>query len=176
MDSNYDNEDIDTTLESEDNEPQRDSRQFVRDLERKAKEGQAAKREADAAKAEAAAAKRELALMKAGIDISSGAGKLFAKAYDGEASVEAIKSAAAEYGLIPTSEQAEVKSDLQAFDRVSNASVGTPGAPTESDLDKIRNSKDPSEVLDIIRKAGIEISNEQPGGFIPIPGLIQPRN
>jgi hypothetical protein len=50
--------------------------------------------------AEAEAAKRELAFLKAGIDLDSPGGKLLAKAYDGAPTVEAIKAAAVEYGVI----------------------------------------------------------------------------
>jgi hypothetical protein len=79
----------------ENEQTQQQEPQWRKNLERKAKE-------ADTAKAEAQAAKRELALLKAGIDLESPTGKLFAKAYDGEASVEAIKLSATEYGLIGT--------------------------------------------------------------------------
>lgn len=44
-------------------------------------------------------AQRELAFMKAGVDTTSGPGKLLAKAYDGDLDPEAIKTYATEYGI-----------------------------------------------------------------------------
>jgi len=54
-------------------------------LRRAAKEG-------TKAKAEAAALKRELAMVKAGVDTESPIGKLFARAYDGDVTPEAVKA------------------------------------------------------------------------------------
>lgn len=50
--------------------------------------------------AENAALRRELAFTKAGIDTTKGPGALLFKSYDGEASEEAVKAAALEYGVI----------------------------------------------------------------------------
>ena len=164
-DYGYD-EELETTDET--TEPSRDSRQFVRKLEQRAKDGDRAKREADEAKAEALNAKRELALMKAGIDLDSPQGKLFAKAYDGEISVEAVKASAAEYGLIATSQTPEVQNDLAGMDRISQASAGASTSITTSAVDDIRNAKDPSEVLKILQANNINISQEQPGEWISL--------
>ena len=167
--SEYDFEDqeLDNTTE-ENNEPARDSRQFVRKLEQEAKEGKAAKRQAEDARNEADAAKRELALIKSGVDVESPTGKLFAKAYDGEISVEAIKAAATEYGLIATSQTSEVKSDLDALDRISQAAAGSTGAIAPTALDAIRNAADPSEVMKVLRENNIVISHDQPGQMFKI--------
>ena len=54
---------------------------------------------ADKATKEAADLRRELAVLKSGIDADSKFGKLFLKSYDGEATPEAIKAAAEEYGI-----------------------------------------------------------------------------
>lgn len=61
-------------------------RDNLRDLRRAAKDG-------NAAKAELAAAKRELALVKAGVDVDTALGAIFAKGYDGDADPAAIKAA-----------------------------------------------------------------------------------
>ena len=168
-DYDFDNEDnLDTTTEDESNEPSRDSRQFVRDLEKQAKAGKQAKREAEEAMREASNAKRELALMKAGIDLESPTGKLFVKAYDGEISVDAIKAAASEYGLVPTSQVAEVQNDLAALDRVSQASTGSTGSVPPSAIDAIRGASSPEDVMRILAENNIAISNEQPGGWISL--------
>ena len=163
-----DNDDLDTTNEDETGEPSRDSRQFVRDLEKRAKAGKQAEREAEEAKREAANAKRELALMKAGIDLESPTGKLFVKAYDGEISVEAIKAAAGEYGLVPTSQTADVQNDLAALDRVSQASTGSTGSIAPNAIDAIRAAENPSDILRILQENNIAISNEQPGEWISL--------
>lgn len=84
-DSEYDDD-----LDDEVDEPQDN----LRDLRRAAKD-------AKAAKAELAAAKREVALLKAGVDLDSPVGKLFAKGYDGEITPEAIKAEWAT--LVPSS-------------------------------------------------------------------------
>ena len=162
--------DNDEVLDTEDEsgESGKDSRQFVRDLEKQAKAGKAAAREANEAKAEANAAKRELALLKAGIDTNSPTGKLFVKAYDGEISVEAIKAAAGEYGLIPTSQTAEIQNDMAALDRVSQASSGSTANIQPSVLDEIRNAQSPDEVLKLLTANNVNVSREQPGGWVSL--------
>ncbi len=168
--ADYDDNEEDLDLaDNESGEPDRDSRQFVRKLEQEAKEGKRAKREADEAKLDAQNAKRELALMKAGIDLESPTGKLFVKAYDGEISVEAIKAAAGEYGLIATSQTADVANDLASLDRISQASTGSNGTITTSVLDEIRNpANTPADILKILQANGVGVSNEQPGGWVSL--------
>ena len=162
-----DNEEV-LDAEDESSETSKDSRQFVRDLEKQAKAGKAATREANEAKAEANAAKRELALMKAGINLDSPTGKLFVKAYDGEISVEAIKAAAGEYGLIPTSQTAEIQNDMAALDRVSQASSGSTANIQPSVLDEIRNAQSPDEVLKLLVANNVNVSRDQPGGWVSL--------
>jgi hypothetical protein len=165
-DLDYNEEELDNNLGNDESE--NDSKNWRRKLEADAKEGKRASREAEIAKQEAAQAKRELALIKAGIDLESGTGKLFAKAYDGEATPEAIKAAAQEFGLVPTSQTQEVQDDLSAIDRISQASAGATGTIAPSALDEIRNAANPADVIKILQANGITISNEQPGGWFPI--------
>jgi hypothetical protein len=168
-DYDYDDEEILDSTDENSGEPSKDSRQFVRKLEQEAKEGKRAKREADEAKLEAQNAKRELALMKAGIDLDSPTGKLFVKAYDGDITVEAIKAAAGEYGLIATSQTADVANDLAAIDRVSQASTGSGGSIPTSVIDEIRNPNNtPDDIFKILQANGVAISNEQPGGWVSL--------
>ena len=143
---------------------------LVRELRKQAKDGKQAKREAESARSEADAAKRELALLKSGIDVNSPTGKLFAKSYEGELTAEAIKAEAEQYGLIPTSQTSEVKDDLSAIDRVSQASAGSQGFVAPTALDDIRNAEgDVNKILEILTKNGVPVSNEQPQpGFIRI--------
>ncbi len=168
-DYDYDDEDILDSTDETSGEPDRNSRQFVRKLEQDAKEGKRAKREADEAKLEAQNAKRELALMKVGIDLESPTGKLFAKAYDGEITVEAIRAAAGEYGLIATSQTADVANDLAGIDRISQASTGSGGTIPTSVIDQIRNpANTPDDIYKILQANGVGISNEQPGGWVSL--------
>lgn len=160
-----DNEDLE--LESND-EPQRDSRKFVRKLEQEAKEGKRAKAEADEAKAELAKVKRDLALAQAGIDVNSPTGKLFVKGYDGEPTVEAIKAAASEYGLLPTSQAPDVKQELDAMDRVASASTASAPVGSPNALDELRKAENPEQVLKVLRANGVSISQEQPGEWISL--------
>lgn len=164
----------DFDLDQEDNEqPQQQQQQepqWRKNLERKAKE-------AEAAKAEAQAAKRELALLKAGIDLESPTGKLFAKAYDGEASVDAIKAAATEYGLIgqsanpstPAQAEPSVPADeLAAHQRIASASAGANSAGQYDPRDAVANAQSAEEVLAILQKEGVQIDETRPGGFFRI--------
>lgn len=163
-------EDYDLDQEENEQPQQQQEPQWRKNLERKAKE-------ADAAKAEAHAAKRELALLKAGIDLESPTGKLFAKAYDGEASVDAIKSAATEYGLIgtesapaaPTQAAPSVSNDeLAAHQRIASASAGANSAGQYDARDAISNAESAQEVLAILQKEGVEIDESRPGSFFRI--------
>lgn len=65
----------------------------VKALRQAADEGAAAKRAL-------AERDREIAFLKAGIDTDSAVGKMFAKAYDGDLSAEAVKAAATEVGAL----------------------------------------------------------------------------
>lgn len=74
--------------------------------------------------------RKENALLKAGIDTNTPVGKMFAKAYDGELDVEAIKAAAAEVGLVKadatTETDATVETDSSTAERSSLASGAMP--------------------------------------------------
>lgn len=71
------------------------SRSQLNDLQAKARRAKKAEESAS----EASALKREIAFLKAGITTDKGVGALLYKAYDGDLSVEAIRTAAAEYGI-----------------------------------------------------------------------------
>lgn len=81
----------------------------------------------EAAEKERDDAKRELLLLKAGIDVSTGTGKLFAKAYDGDLTVEAMQAAAAEYGLAEAPVQGAPPEAVQA-QRAIQQGATTPSA------------------------------------------------
>jgi hypothetical protein len=87
------------------------------------------------ARTEAEALKREIAFLKAGVNLDSAVGKMFAKAYDGELDVEMIKQGATEVGAItppaaPATPEAPavVHDENQSQERMDLASqAGRPG-------------------------------------------------
>lgn len=165
MDENTDFENDDLELNDEEvSESRNPAREHQRKLEKELKQAKAEKRDLEAKNAEAQAAKRELALLKAGIDTESGQGKLFAKAYDGELTVEAIKAQAEEYGLIATSQTNEVKEELAQLGRVAQASSGSnAGTVPNSAVEDIRKATSADEVLAVFAKHGLSLSTEEPG-------------
>lgn len=100
------------------------------------------------------AAIRELAFMKVGIDTDSPTGKLFAKAYDGEATVEAIAQAAAEYGLVkPPSPVNADENEQQAWSRAASSHTSGSVGPDDVDMvEKIRNATSPQELEQLLRQ------------------------
>lgn len=156
IEDEYDNTDDSAEL---DESPRNKDRKWVRELENRAKN-------ADKAKAEAAAAKRELAMLKAGIEPDSPQGKLFQKAFDGEPTVENVKAFMDEYGLSAAPKQEPVANtvpaeELAAHDRLSRAASASTGGPDY--VSEINSAETPEQVMDVLRKAGVAISNEQPG-------------
>lgn len=138
MPEHYDDDDDDQGQDDQQGQPN-----WRRKLEADAKAGREATDRATKAEAEANTARRELAMAKLGIDPTSGPGKLFAKAYDGENTVEAMRTAAEEYGVLtPAQQQQEQVEQQAAMQRIQNASAG--GAPSggaahdfEAELDAI---------------------------------------
>ena len=159
--SDFDNEyELDNEAEEQETNP---ARAHQRKLEKELKEAKRNSAERDFELAEAKKAQRELALLKAGVDTSSGAGKLFAEYYYGELNMDAIKAQAEEYGLIATSQTAEIKQELSAMDRVSGASVGSSGQPPVTAIDDIRKATNAEEVLAVFAKHNLSLSYEEPG-------------
>ena len=149
--SDYTDNDFDDTDEREAPESTRKN-DWRRKLEQDAEEGRQAKADAQRAAAEAAAAKKELAFLRAGIDLDSPQGKLFAKAYDGEASLDAVKAAAQEYGLLDApSVPAE---ELAAHDRIASASAGGTTSQQDGDLylEAITKAETEADVLAALAK------------------------
>lgn len=164
----FDNDELDEGSEQKTPNP---AREYQRRIE---KENRALQDKLDAAEATAAkgsAAERELAFIKAGVDTSKGAAKLLLKTYEGDLSAEAIKAAAEEYDLIPTSEKAEVKQEIAGLKEVSQASSGSGGSVAPTVFDDIKNAgktNNPDAVLAIARKLGVTISDETPGEFVSL--------
>lgn len=100
-------------------------------LRRAAEEGAAAKKELEQAK-------REVALLRAGVDLDSKAGQMFAKAYDGDLTAEAIQAEWADIAPKPAAAPAPPPPDpeeaRQTAERLALANDSTPpGAPTDPD-------------------------------------------
>lgn len=156
--------DYDDNDEIDGDESAAPKRNWRRDLEEQAAQ-------AKQATADAAAAQRELAFLKAGIDLNSPGGKLLAKAYDGANTVEAIKAAAVEYGVITPEAPVVPAEELAAHDRVANASAGaataSEGDELMAELEKAGDffSGSPQQVLDVLRRAGISAEHSRPGGW-----------
>lgn len=90
--------DEDPTLDEELEKLPNRARQHLRETEKKLKQ-----RESEVE--EGRKAMRELAAMKAGLNLDSGPGQLFADAYKGEWEPKAVKEAMAKYGIEPTPSQ-----------------------------------------------------------------------
>jgi len=102
--------------------------------------------------AEAEAAQRKLAFIEAGVDINTPTGKLFAKAYDGEFSLDAVKAAATEYGLIGETPKVNADSvEQRAWTTAAQShSTGAP-APGAGDIrEAIRKARNPQELQAIM--------------------------
>ena len=122
-------------------------------IRKQLREAEKARKELESVRNELETQKREVQFSKAGIP-DSGLGQLFRKAYDGEASQEAIRSAAQEYGIIQASE--EVSSDdseLAALRRAQGATIGTTGAmpdPQQEYLNALAEASTPEDVMRIV--------------------------
>ena len=68
-------------------------------IRKQLREAEKIRKEAESLRAELEAQRREVQFTKAGIP-DSGIGALFRKAYDGEATADAIRNAATEYGIL----------------------------------------------------------------------------
>ena len=153
---NYTDEDFSDEQDAQaEGSDERNDRKWVRDLEKRAKG-------ADSAKAEAEAARRELAMLKAGIDLDTPQGKLFAKAYDGESTLDAVKAAAEEYGVIQAMNAIPAE-ELDAIDRVSRAGAVPASTPMDDPFTALNNAETPDQIIELLKKNGITIDNEQPG-------------
>jgi len=126
-------------------------------------------REAEAAKAEAEALKRELAFTKAGIP-EEGVGALLRKAYDGEIEPEAIRSAAAEYGInVGHTEQASqsdpIREELDRARSIAGATGMNESGPTVAQefLAAMAGAMTEEEAMEVVRKIGGEAGLFAPG-------------
>jgi len=141
------------------------AREQQRKMEKELKASKAELKAAQDAKSEGELAKRELNFIKAGIDTDSPQGKLLLKAYDGENSLDAIKAAGEEYGLIATSQTTAVASELSAIEQVSRASNGASASIPTSVFDEMKSATSEAEVLALYAKHGIPLDDQTPGAI-----------
>ena len=100
-------------MSDNENQPEPEQADHLKELRDAAERGKNAQ-------AEAAAARKELAFVKAGIDTDAGVGKLLLQQFDGEPTKEAVLAAAAEYGITvgaPTPVVEEIPAEEQAQTR-----------------------------------------------------------
>lgn len=151
----------DAEVETLTEESARTDRKWVRDLEKRAKAAEKAAAERDAAM-------RELVMLKAGINPDSPQGKLFVKAYDGEPTLEAVKAAAQEYGVLDAPTPAIPAEEIAAHQRVATTAAGADVAGEDDPIALIQRAESAAEVLELVEKYGVAVSDTQPGGFRPL--------
>ena len=164
--SDLDFEDELENEEVEEVETRNPAREQQRKMEKELKASKAELKAANDAKSEGELAKRELNFIKAGINTDSPQGKLLLRAYDGENSVDAIKAAGEEYGLIATSQTSAVANELSAIEQVSKASNGASASVPSSIFDEMKSATSQAEVLALYAKHGIPLDDQEPGGFV----------
>lgn len=118
-------------------------------------------RELEKGLAEGQAAVRELAFLKAGVPVDTGPGKLFAKAYDGELTAEAIRQSALDFEIIR--EEASVSDDeLAAHTRMTSTASGAAPSTGKVDInDLLKAAKSQEEVREIIRRYDLKLPVQQ---------------
>lgn len=151
----------DAEVETLTEESARTDRKWVRDLEKRAKAAEKAAAERDAAM-------RELVMLKAGINPETPQGKLFVKAYDGEPTLEAVKAAAQEYGVLDAPTPAIPAEEIAAHQRVATTAAGADVAGEDDPIALIQRAESAAEVLELVEKYGVAVSDTQPGGFRPL--------
>lgn len=162
QDDNYTlDETEDAEVETLTEESARTDRKWVRDLEKRAKAAEKAAAERDAAM-------RELVMLKAGINPETPQGKLFVKAYDGEPTLEAVKAAAQEYGVLDAPTPAIPADEIAAHQRVATTAAGADVAGDDDPIALIQKAETAAEVLELVEKYGVAVSDTQPGGFRPL--------
>jgi len=123
-------------------------------IRKQLREAEKIRKEAETLRAELEAQRREVQFTKAGIP-DSGIGALFRKAYDGDASAEAIRKAAEEYGVLqsqaPVAEP--VDAEVEALRRAQGATIGTSGAYPDTQqqyLEALAAAQTPEDVMRIV--------------------------
>ena len=137
--------------EANDSVSQESKPNWRRELESRAKAG-------DEAVAELAQLRRELSFRDAGIDPASKQGQYFIRGYDGDMTVDAIRSEASELGLVGESNTPPVQTapnvDYGAEQRIA-AAADDAGPVANPDLDTlIRQTSSPDELQQLMEANG----------------------
>lgn len=159
------------------NAPEPQTQGWRKKLQEDAEKGKEAQtREADAI-ARADAAERKVALIEAGVDMSTPLGKYFADTYKGDATVDAIKDAAGQIGLISAAQSPVVQNELAGLERITNASQGAGTSAASSPEEQIENFKGTPEEFDLFvatlgskidRNKDVEWQKPQEQSVIPL--------
>jgi len=149
-------------FDNELDEQETNSQPLDPNIRRQLREGDKARKELEAAKAELEKQKLEFQFTKAGIP-ETGAGALLRKAYDGEASVDAIRKMAEEYGILSsnqeTTEAPANDAELEALRRAQGATIGTSGVGPDLGqefLARIQEASSPEEAMKIVQEQQFE--------------------
>lgn len=103
----------------------------------------------------------------AGIDITQGVGKLLASTYSGDLTVDAIKGAAIEYGIIEKVDPS-VADEANRLANIGRAGSGSTASEEEDIITQIGKMDNLDAVLAKARELGIPISDEKPGVMAPL--------
>ena len=127
-------------------------RQHLKELEKEVQELRQLKMEAENAK-------RELAFAKAGVPMGSPMAKYFVKGYDGELTPEAIRSAAAEAGLVAAANPNPLKEEAEAWSRSNQVAAGVNLSDEPVDwAARIAAATSEKEVMEILDRAQASLS------------------
>lgn len=119
------------------------------------KKVEARNKELEAANAAGQAATRELVFIKAGISTDTALGKLFAKAYEGELTVDAIRAAAIEATILPDPANDPARlAEEGAAQRIADARTAGEQTVASVGLDaEVAAAKSPAELEAIVTRA-----------------------
>jgi len=142
----------------DDFEDEQENQPLDPNIRRQLREAEKARKELETLKAQVELERRETFFAKAGIP-ESGAGALFRKAYEGEASLDAIRAEAEKYGVLQPAQQAvqeeiSYDSELEAQRRAQGATIGSTGAmpdPSQEVLAALAEASTPEDVMKVVQ-------------------------
>lgn len=133
-------------------------RDHIKALERDLKATKAQLEETSARATQAELLQRELMFLKAGVNPDEAKAKWFVKGYDGELTLEAIKSAATEAQILGATASAPTPPDRQqlaAHQQIAQASASASSPDAEAAYEAaLRGARSPQDVVNISRQYG----------------------
>lgn len=126
-----------------------------------------AAKERDQQSAQMQSMQRELAFARAGLDLDNPQLKYFVKAYDGELTAEAIRTAAEEAGFVQPKQSGVTEDERQAHQRMDGAGAGAPGTGAEDKEEGLLalRGKPRDEIMGYLAKQGVPTSWNRPEDF-----------